>query len=62
MSKARWMSKILYSSKIVLLSGLIEQELAKSAIFGKVQLIKVKEFVKFVLFAYILWWITAHVI
>ena len=62
MSKARWMSKILHSIKMVLLSDLTEKELSKGAIFGKRQLSKVKQFVKFVLFVYIPWWITAPVV
>ena len=46
---------IIYSIKMVLLGGIMNQDLPKGVIFGKGQLGKIKKFVKFVLFGYIPW-------
>ena len=58
--KARWMGKLLYSLKIVLLSNQIN-ELSAGRILGKEQLLKLFEFVKFVVYTYIPWWLCAPV-
>ena len=62
MRKARWMFKIIDSIKMVLLGDVITQDLPKGVTFGKGQLGNIKQFVKFVLFIYIAWWITAPVV
>ena len=62
MRKARWMSKIIDSIKMVLLGDFATQDLPKGVTFGKGQLGNIKQFVKFVLFIYIAWWITAPVV
>ena len=58
----RWMSKLLYSLKMVLLSSQI-QELPEGTIFddspSRTQLVKLTSFVQFVVFCYVPWWITA---
>ena len=58
--KARWMSKILYSMKIVLLNRQIK-ELPKGKILAVSQHNKLKKFVQFVVYCYIPWWLTAPV-
>ena len=55
-SNARWMGKLLYCLKIVLLSDHIEK---LGNIFPKDQLLKIKEFVQFFVYCYVPWWITA---
>ena len=60
MHKARWMSKILFSIKIVLLNEKIA-ELPKGAVFGRDQLDKVMRFVQFIIFCYVPWWLRAPV-
>ena len=57
--KARWMSKILYTVKIVLLNKKIKD--SGATILGRGQLTKVKKFVEFVMYCYIPWWLTAPV-
>lgn len=57
--KARFMSKILYCIKIVLLNKKIA--VAGATVLGRGQLPKVKRFVQFVVFCYVPWWITAPV-
>ena len=57
--RARWMSKLLYSIKMDLVSKKIKQELPKGAVFGSGQQQKVKRFVKFFVFNYVSWWLTA---
>lgn len=47
--RARWMAKLLYAMKMLLLSDQIIQDLPKGAVFATNQLPKLKEFVKFVL-------------
>lgn len=59
--KARWMSKLLYTAKIELLSKKITQELPKGAVFAAGQQQKVKRFVQFFVFCYVSWWLTAPV-
>ena len=56
MHKARWMSKILYAIKMVLLQEQIA-ELPKGTVATKHQLEKLTEFVIFVCFVYIDWWL-----
>ena len=52
--KARWMGKLLYSLKIVLL----EKHVVDVKIVSKTQLAKIKRFVTFVIFVYVPWWYT----
>ena len=58
----RWMCKLLYSFKMVLLSAQI-QKLPQGSIFGdspaRTQLVKLTSFIQFVVFCYVPWWITA---
>ena len=61
LSRARWMSKMIYCIKLDLLGTKIEEELPKGEVFGSGQLQKVKKFVKFVVFCYIPWWLTCPV-
>jgi hypothetical protein len=56
--RARWMSKLLYSMKIVLLSDKILAELPEGAVFRVGQLAKLQRFVRFVVVVYIPWWIS----
>ena len=56
--KARWMSKLLYSFKIVLLNRKIMSEFPKGSVFGSNQPPKMERFVTFVTFVYIPWWLT----
>ena len=58
--KARWMAKILYCIKIVLLDTKI-MEFAKGKIVSTTQMKKLKQFVQFVIYCYIPWWLTAPV-
>ncbi len=59
--KARWMAKILYSIKIVLLNKKVVNELPKNTIFTAAQLPKLKKFVQYVVYCHIPWWLTAPV-
>ena len=59
--KARWMAKLLYTIKMVLLASKINEELPKGAVFAKNQLPKLIRFVKFAIFCYVPWWSTAPV-
>ena len=61
MHKARWMAKLLYSIKMVMLAPKILSELPKGAVFGAGQLEKVRRFVRFVVTCYVPWWLTAPV-
>ena len=58
----RWMCKLLYSFKMVLLSAQI-QKLPQGSHFGnspaRTQLVKLTSFIQFVVFCYVPWWITA---
>ena len=58
--KARWMSKILYCMKLVLLNKKIMQ-LPKGTVFASQQLTKVRKFVQFVAYCYVPWWLTAPI-
>ena len=58
---SRWMSKLLYSIKMVMLRRKIEQELPKNAIFFKGQADKLVRFVHFIVLCYVPWWLTAPV-
>ena len=57
--KARWMAKILYSMKIVMLNKKIKE--SGATILGRGQLTKLKKFLQFVVYCYIPWWISAPV-
>lgn len=52
---ARWMAKLLYAMKMVLLSKQIPKELG---VFAAGQLSKLQRFVRFILLVYVPWWIT----
>ena len=56
--KARWMAKILYSIKIVLLQRQIAT-LPRGTITTPAQLKKIARFVQFIVFCYVPWWLTA---
>ena len=60
MSKARWMAKLLYAIKMILLASKIA-ELPKGSIFARGQLPKLQRFVQFVIFCYVPWWLTSPV-
>ena len=57
--RSRWMAKLIYSLKIILLSSKIHQELRRGAIFFRDQETKLKKFVKFIVYDYAPWWYTA---
>ena len=59
--KARWMAKILYSIKMVMLAPKIMSQLPRGAVFGARQLGRLQSFVKFVVTCYVPWWLTAPV-
>ena len=59
--KARWMAKLLYAIKMVLLATKIREELPKGAVFASQQLKKLNRFVQFAIFCYFPWWTTAPV-
>ena len=58
---SRWMSKLIYSLKMVMLKKKIEQELPRNAIYFKGQADKMVKFVNFVVLCYVPWWLTAPV-
>ena len=58
--KARWMSKILYTMKMVLLNRKI-LELPKGTVFAAQQFSKICKFLQFVVYCYVPWWLTAPV-
>ena len=62
MHKARWMAKLLYSLKMVLMRDMIAKDLPKGAVFRCGQLNKLNRFVKFVLSVYIPWWIKSPLV
>ena len=53
--KARWMAKILYSIKMLILNNKIIKELPKDAVFRTGQLNKLKRYVKFIIYVYLPW-------
>ena len=57
--RARWMAKIIYSIKIIILSSKIKEELPKWAIFLRNQEVKLTRFVTFIVCTYVPWWYTA---
>ena len=59
--KARWMAKLIYSIKIVLLGEKISAELESGAILSKTQLMKLQKFVLFSVLVYVPWWLTCPV-
>ena len=54
--KARWMAKIIYAIKMVLLADKIKKELATGALFAAGQLAKIQRFIHFCIFVYVSWW------
>lgn len=56
-SKARWMSKSIYTCQMVLLSNKISTELPPNTIFTQHQLERLIRFVKFLVLYYVKWWI-----
>ena len=56
------MSKLLYSIKMILVSGIIIRDLPKGAVFGVGQLEKLLRFVKFAVTTYVPWWIEAPIV
>ena len=58
---ARWMAKLLYSIKLVMLAPMILSQLPKGAVFGAGQLDRIKRFVAFIVLCYVPWWLTAPV-
>ena len=56
--RARWMSKLLYSIKMVILSEEIRKQSNNKSkrVFQKGQLKKIQDFVKFSIFNYVPWW------
>ena len=58
--KAWWMSKLLYTTEMVLLSTKIS-DLPRGTVFASGQLDKILRFVQFVMYCYIPWWLTAPV-
>ena len=58
---SRWMSKLLYSLKMVMLRKKIEQDLPRNAIYFKGQAEKMVKFVNFFVLCYVPWWLTAPV-
>ena len=61
MHKARWMAKLLYAIKMVLLGSIIQRDLPKGQIFARGQLVKLKRFVLFTVFYYVPWWLTSPI-
>ena len=59
---APWMSKMIFSIKLDLLSKKIIDELPKGSVFGSGKQEKVKRFVQFFIFCYVPWWLTAPVL
>ena len=59
--KARWMSKLIYSIKIDLLSKQIMDNLPKGSIFSVAQKPLIERFVQFVIFVYVPWWLTCPI-
>ena len=55
--KARFMGKLLYCLKMVLVGDKMVRELPKGAVFGAQQLRKIKQFTKFAVFCYVPWWL-----
>ena len=59
--KARWMSKLIYSIKIDLLSKQIMDNLPKGSVFSVAQKPLIERFVQFVIFVYVPWWLTCPI-
>ena len=57
--RARWMSKIIYTLKIILLSSKINKELPKGAIYSKTQELLLNKFIIFIVYCYVPWWYSA---
>lgn len=57
-SNARWMCKILYSLKIVMLSKVVQQKLPVNSIFTEEQLPNIIRFANFCVLVYVKWWVT----
>ena len=56
--KARFMGKLLYTYKLVLLASKISTDLPKGSVFCANQLPRLERFVKFVTCCYVPWWLT----
>ena len=61
MHRARWMAKLIYTIKMVLLAGKINDELDSGAVFAAGQLEKIQRFVYFCIFTYVPWWMACPV-
>lgn len=59
--RARWMAKLIYTLKIVLLSGLIEEQLPRAQIATKSQISKLERFAIFTVAVYVPWWLVCPV-
>lgn len=59
--KARWMAKLLYTMKMVLLSGKIIEQFPKSEVATKDQFKKLERFCVFAVSVYVQWWIVCPV-
>ena len=59
--KARWMAKLIYSIKIVLMSEKIQRELRSDDVLSNAQLTKLQKFVMFAVYVYVPWWLTCPV-
>ena len=55
--KARWMGKLLYGIKMVLLSKQIQEKFSKSEVATKSQMNKLERFCTFAVRIYVPWWI-----
>lgn len=59
--RSRWMAKLLYSIKIVVLSGQIKELFPKAEILTNSQISKLERFVVFTVCVYVQWWIVCPV-
>ena len=59
--QARWMSKILYSIKIVLLSPHITKAVGVKVCTNNTQFNKLQNFVNFVVYVHVPWWLQYHI-
>ena len=57
--RARWMAKIIYACEVVFLSD--SDKRANTKILSRGQLPKVERFLRFVMYVYLPWWLTAPV-
>ena len=59
--RARWMAKLLYSIKIVLLSNNITKKFSKAEVATKTQINKLERFCVFAVSVYVPWWLVCPV-